>query len=322
MRYVLSAALASLISLSTLTSSFANSPLICVTQIVTHPALDKTQRGIIDELAAQGFQDPDTATIQIDTAQGQPALATQIAQKCVGQKAAIIVALGTSMAQACAKATVEEKIPVVFSSVTDPEGAKLVKDLKTPEVNITGASNFTPLEDQLNLFLELVPNLKTLGVILNPGEANSLEIYKRLEKIAKEKGVTLLQGAAFKSSDVGQAAKSLVGKVDALFVSNDNTALSAFEAIVSVSQQYKVPLFVSDADIVEKGALAALGPDQYVLGRQTGAMVARLLKGESVSANPVEYPKDKELILNQKAADLLGVSFSQDLLKKATQVIK
>ena len=323
MRYLLIQSLATLVSFSVFsTPSFSKLPLVCLTQIVAHPALDKTREGIVDELKAQGFQDSQTLILSMEIAQGQPALASQIAQKCVGQGARVLVAIGTTMAQACASAAIRDKTPVVFSSVTDPVGAKLVKNLEKPGANVTGASNATSSQDQLEMFLTLVPNLKKLGVIMNPGEANSRHLYERMEKIAESKGIVLVQGIATKTSEVAQAARSLVGEVDALFVDNDNTALAAFSSIVNVSQQYKIPLFVSDADIVGEGALAALGPDQYTLGRQTGEIIARLLKDEAPGQIPVAFPKDVYLVINKKVAKKIGIELPQKVIKEARIVIE
>lgn len=323
MRYLLTQSLAILVSFSVFsTPSFSKLPLVCLTQIVAHPALDKTREGIVDELKSQGFQDSQNLILSTEIAQGQPALASQIAQKCVGQGARVVVAIGTTMAQACASAAIREKTPVVFSSVTDPIGAKLVKNLEQPGANVTGASNATSSQNQLEMFLTLVPHLKKLGVIMNPGEANSRHLYEQMKKVAQSKGVTLVQGVATKTSEVAQAARSLVGEVDALFVDNDNTALAAFSSIVAVSQQYKIPLFVSDADIVQEGALAALGPDQYTLGRQTGEIIARLLKNEKPGEIPVVFPKDIYLVVNKKVAKKIELELSEKIIKDARVVIE
>src|SRR3990167_10566919 len=151
---------------------------ISIIQIIEHPALNATREGLIDELHKLGYQEGDNLVLEYQSAQGNPSLAAQISQKFVSNQANVIVAIGTKAAQAAMNATKEAKIPVVFSSVTDPLGAKLVSNLKAPDGHVTGVSNFIPIEPQFKLFKKLVPNLRTIGVIYNPGEANSVALNK------------------------------------------------------------------------------------------------------------------------------------------------
>eukprot|EP01037_Dinobryon_pediforme_P015593 gene15593-15740_t len=139
-----------------------------------------------------------------------------IIQKFVGQKADIIVAIPTTPAQAAAQITQGSKIPVVFASVTDPVGTKLVIDPQKPEGNITG--------------------LKRLGIIYNPGEANSVILLEKTQSAAKDEGINLVAIPASKTSEVLTAAQNLIGKIDAIFINNDNTALAAFDAVTKENQ--------------------------------------------------------------------------------------
>lgn len=267
---------------------------ISIIQIVEHPALNATREGFLDEFQKLGYEEGKNLTVDYQSAQGNPTLAAQIAQKFVSQKADIIVALGTKAAQAVMAASKGTEIPIVFSSVTDPLGAKLVKSLDAPDGHVTGVSNMVPIEAQFNLFKRLLPNLKTLGIIYDSGEPNSISLNESMEKAAKSFDLKLVFVVASKSSEVLTASQSLCGKVDALFVNNDNTALSAFSSVVKAARGCDIPAFVSDVDLADQGAFAALGPDQTELGHQTARMVDRILKNPTGPLPSVEFPKKTE----------------------------
>ncbi|MBY0461973.1 MAG: ABC transporter substrate-binding protein [Alphaproteobacteria bacterium] len=296
-------------------------PFVGVVQIIEHPALDQTRQGVMDELADAGFIPGKTMQWDYESAQGNPALASQIIQKFVGQKADIIVAIPTTPAQAAAQITQGSKIPVVFASVTDPVGTKLVINPQKPEGNITGVSNFVDVEKQIKAFRKILPGLKRLGFIYNPGEANSVILLEKTQSAAKAEDITVIAIAASKTSEVLPAALNLVGKVDAIFINNDNTALAAFDAVTKVGNEHKIPVFVSDVDCLQKGALAALGADQYQLGRQAGKMVIKILKEKLKPSDiPVEWPKKVDFKLNLEVAKQLGLQFEKDLISQAERM--
>jgi putative ABC transport system substrate-binding protein len=210
---------------------------------------------------------------------------------------------------------------MVFSSITDPIGAGLVEKFDKTDKNITGVSNFVPLEPQLELMKKIQPNMEKLGIIYNAGEVNSVAIIERLEAISKRFGVTILKQAVTKTSDVAQAATKLATSADAIFISNDNTALSCLANIVRVCNRANIPLYVSDTDAVGLGALAALGPNQYSIGIQTGKIIAKILGGTDISQLPVELPTEMELFLNMDAAKILEISLPDDVVSSAKKVI-
>lgn len=276
-------------------SSAQSSPFkISILQIIDHPALNVTREGFLEEMQALGYKEGDNLIIDFQSAQGNTALSAQIAQKFVSNKPDAIVAIGTTAAQAAMAATKKTNIPVVFSSVTDPLAAKLVTDLKAPMGNVTGVSNFVTVEPQFKLFQRLLPTLKTLGVVYNPGEENSTALNAMMEKAAQTFGWKLEMVAAHKTNDVFAATQSLCGKVDAVFVNNDNTALSAFKSVVKAANACNIPAFVSDVDSVDQGARAALGPNQRALGSQTARMVDFILKNPKAPLPVVEFPEKTE----------------------------
>lgn len=290
---------------------------VMIIQNVEHAALNATRQGIIDELKTQNV------TVDYDSAQGNPTLGLQIAQKFVGIAPDVMVGIGTTSTQALVSANQQHAIPIVFSSVTDPKGAKLVDDLKNPSSSITGVSNFIEPGQQFDLFKKMMPSLSKLGIIYSPGEPNSIALNEQMKKVAEEKGLQLVFAAANTSADVAQATRLLVAKkVQAIFINNDNVALSAFDSIIKVATENNTPVFCSDTDMVTHGALAALGPNQYEVGKQTGKMILKILNGEAPKTLPVAFPDKTELHLNLKQAKLLKISIPEPLIVEATQVIR
>ncbi len=251
---------------------------VAVTAIVEHPALDACRDGIKDELKAQGFEDGKNISFVYESAQGNPGTAAQIAQKFVGENPTVIVPISTPSAQAVVAATSD--IPVVFTAVTDPLGAKLITNLEKPGANVTGMSDLSPIAKHLELIKEVTPNAKKIGVPFNPGEANAVTLVELLKSEGAKMGYEIVEAPAPKSSDVLAAAQSLVGKSDVIYVPTDNTIVSALEAVIQVGTDNKLPVFAGDTNSVKRGAIAAVGFNYYDIGRQTGQIVARVLKGE------------------------------------------
>ncbi len=297
-------------------SSFAEESVlkkIYIIQTIAHPALDNTYKGVIDELASEGYIEGKTAEIKFANAQGDALLSNQIAKKFADKKPDVIIAIATLAAQSTVNATKNTDIPVVFASVTDPIQAGVIKKLS----NVTGVSNYITIEPQLDLFKKILPNISNLGVIYNPSEANSVKLLTNLKESAKQYNINIVTAVANKTADVSTAAAKLIGNVDAIFINNDNTALAAFPVITKIANNAKTPVFVSDTDMVKKGALAALGPNQYQIGQQTAKMVAQILKGQKAKDIEFCYPDTIELSLNQKVALIIDIKLSNDLIKSA-----
>lgn len=295
---------------------------VLISEFVEHPALDATIKGIIDGLEQSGYKRNVNLEIRVESAQANPALASQIAAKFINQNPDIVVGVATISAQSFAKYASENKTKLAFSSVTDPLQAGLVKSLENPGNNTSGVSNFIELQPQLELFKKIQPELKRLGFLYNPGELNSISLVNRLEKLCPQLGITLVKQTANKTGEVAQAAMKLAANVDAIFISNDSTALSALQSIIMATNKLKIPVYVSDTDAVALGALAALGPNQYQVGVKTGQMIARSLKGEDIGTMPVEFPTKTELFINEKAAEALGIKIPNDVKAKATRIIE
>jgi putative ABC transport system substrate-binding protein len=298
----------------------AGNKAVAVTAIVEHPALDAARDGVRDELKAAGFEVGKNLKFDYQSAQGNTGTAAQIARKYVGDRPDVIVAIATPSAQAVVAATRE--IPIVYSAVTDPVAAKLVKTWDASGSNVTGVSDLSPLEKHLELIKKVVPGAKRVGVIYSPGEANSVAIVEALKKAAPAAGLTLVEAAAARTVDVPSAAQSLVGKADVIYAPTDNNVMSAFEGIAKVAQQAKLPVVAADTDAVKRGAVAALGLNYYDLGRQTGKLVARVLNGEAPGKIASQTSTTFELHVNPAAAEKQGVKLPDELVKTAKVVVK
>jgi len=292
---------------------------VATTAIVEHPALDAVREGIKEVLNENGYSG-DNLKFTFESAQGQPVIAAQVARKMVGDEPDVIVAIATPSAQAAVSAS--KTIPVVFSVVTDPIGAKVVSSLTQPGGNVTGLSDMIDAKQQLALLKEFVPHLTTVGVPYNPGETNSVSIINALKVAARNMGITIIESPAPKSSDVMIAAKQLVGKADVIYCPTDNTIISALESVIKVGIDAQIPVFASDTDSVERGAIAAIGHDHHQLGRQTGEIVVRILKGEKPGTIDVQTAQGTDLYINTKMAGLMGVDVPASLLSRATKIIK
>jgi putative ABC transport system substrate-binding protein len=329
MRYALAAALVLLVAVagvaagcgsSSSSSTSSGSPTaatgkaykIGISQIVTHPALDATVKGFKDALAAAGYTN---VTYDLQNAEGDMSTTASIAQKFAGDNYDLYLGVATPTAQALAKAITSK--PVLFTAVTDPVGAGLVTDVNAPTGNVTGVSDMQPITPILELVKAFRPNAKAVGMVYNAGESNSVFLEKEAEKDAAAMGLTIVKAPASTSAEVQAAAQSLVGRADAIMVVGDNTAVSALESIIKVAEQNKIPLVAGDPDSVKRGAVAAYGFDYYDLGKQTGEMAAKVLAGTPISQIPVEFAKNLQLSINEKAAAAQGVTIPQDLVDKA-----
>jgi putative ABC transport system substrate-binding protein len=302
------------------TPAFAEEVFVAVTAIVEHPALDACREGVRDELKAAGYEEGKNLKFVYESAQGNPGTAVQIAQKFVGENPSVIVPISTPSAQAVIAATSD--IPVVFTAVTDPLGAKLIGNLEKPGGNVTGMSDLSPIAKHLDLIHQIVPTAKKIGVPFNPGEANAVTLVNLLKEKAGPMGMEIVEAPAPKSADVQAAAQSLVGKVDVIYVPTDNTIVSALEAVIGVGIDNKLPVFAGDTDSVKRGAIAAVGFDYYDVGRQTGKIVARILKGEKPGDIAVQGVEITQLFVNPGAAQKMGITIPESVIAGAKEVVK
>ncbi|WCE30599.1 ABC transporter substrate-binding protein [Vibrio sp. SCSIO 43137] len=306
------------VALLSSTGVIAKTVKVAVSQIVEHPALDATRQGLIDGLKAKGYEQGKNLDFDFKTAQGNPAIAVQIARQYVGERPDVLVGIATPTAQALVSAT--RDIPVVFTAVTDPVGAKLVSNVEKPGKNVTGLSDLSPIAQHVDLIKEILPNVKTVGVVYNPGEANSISLMKLLKESVAKNGLELIEATALKSADVQSATQTISAESDVIYAMIDNTVASAIEGMTIAANQAKTPVFAATTTYIDAGSIAALGFDYYQIGVQTADYVADILEGKKPGDLPVRVAKGSDIVINKTAADKLGIVIPKSVMDKATAV--
>ena len=290
---------------------------IGIVQLVEHGALDAANKGFVDGLAARGF----SGNIKFDqqNAQADQSNLANIAQRFVNNKVDLICAIATPAAQTMANAT--KDIPIVATAVTDYEQAKLVVSNREPKGNVTGTTDMNPIEQQVDLMLRLAPKTKTIGTIYSSSEVNSQHQIDVMKAYAQSKGLTVIESTVSTVNDIQQAAHSIVGKVDAIYIPTDNVMASAVPTLIAITDEAKIPVICGEAYVVKEGALATLGVDYYKLGVQTGEMAADILEGKAKPADmPIQSLKEMKLTINAKGAEKLGIEIPADLKAKAEMI--
>ena len=291
--------------------------LIGMVQQVTHPALDAAGKGVIDVLKENGYEDGRNIRIDRQNAANDiPTLAT-IAKKFKDDKDDYVVAIGTLPLQNTWQVFQGSTTPIVFNTVTDPYAAGVAKSSTDKGDNLTGVQASPPVEDAFKLIFEVLPKAKKVGIIWTATEKNSEIVTARARAVAKDLGVDLVEATVSKADEVLAAAQSLTAKkVDAIFISTDSTVVSALESVVKVASDSKTPLFGNDPASSQRGAVCALGLDYYDNGRNSGAMLVKLLKGAKAKDMPIESQKKGQLACNTKAAEQQGVTLPDSLVKR------
>ena len=297
------------------TSSENKEVKIGIVQIVEHPALDSAREGFLDTLKKNGYEEGKNLKVDYQNAQGDQSVLQSIAQKFASNKLDLVLAIATPSAQAMASAS--QNIPILITAVTDPVAAKLVNSMEKPGTNVTGTTDMNPLKEQFELLKKLVPQAKKVGVIYNAGEVNSQVQVKIAKDVAKNLGIELVEATVTTSADVLQASQSLVGKVEAIYVPTDNMVVSAAQSVVQVANKNKIPIIAGESSVVDKGGLATIGINYNNLGKQTGEMAIKVLKGSKPQEMAIESQKQFDTVFNKEALTLLGIKVPDDLAKTA-----
>ena len=285
-----------------------------IVQLVEHAALDAANKGFVEGLASKGYKEGQNIAYDRQNAQADQSNLQNIAHRFVNNKVNLICAIATPAAQTVANVTSD--IPIVATAVTDYKTAKLVKDNAKPGTNVTGTTDMNPVEQQLDLLLKLVPNAKSVGTIYCSSEVNSQLQIDILKKAAAAKGVTVKEATVSNVNDIQQAARSLLGKVQAVYVPTDNVLASAMPTLISVTEEAKLPVICGEGGMVKAGGVATLGVDYYKLGFQAGEMAADILGGKSKPADmAIQAQKEFKAMVNVKEAENIGLKVPEDFLK-------
>lgn len=293
---------------------------IGIIQVVEHPSLNEIRESIINELAAKGFKDGENITIDYQNAQNDQSNLKAIAQKFVNGKYDLIIAIATPSAQAVVSQT--KDIPILFSAVLDPIGAGIISNFEKPSGNVSGTSNAVSAEKVMEVANRITPNIKTIGTIYNPSESNAAWVIKSLKEYTTKNNITLIEAPVTGSSEVQQAANSLVGKVDAIFIPNDNTVATAMLSVSQIAIKAKLPVYVTADSLVRDGGLATNGINYTTLGKETASMAVEVLNGKKIGDIPARTMSTMNIYLNKDTAKAIGVNFPEDLVKQAVEVIE
>ena len=282
---------------------------IGITQIVTHPSLDLAKEGFKKALEEAGLK----TEFDEKNAEGSMANANLIATNFKSDKKDLVFGIATPSAQALANNISD--IPVIFSAVTDPESAKIMKQ-KVTRTN----DKVDKIGEQLDLLFQLKPNAKKIGVLYNTSEQNSLVQVKDIEKIAKEKGIEVVLQGVTAFGELAQATKALLSQVDALYIPTDNLIVSGIKLINSEAIASKKPVIATENSSVELGSLYTMGIDYFELGKRAGQMAVEILKGKPASEIPFEISDKKILYVNEDTAKALGFDIKNPAFAGATIV--
>lgn len=286
-----------------------------IVQLVEHAALDAANKGFVDGMAAKGYKENDRVKYDRQNAQADQSNLQTIAQRFTNNKVNLICAIATPAAQTVANATKE--IPIVGTAITDYVAAKLVKSNDKPGTNVTGTTDMNPVKEQIEQITKFVPGIKTLGFIYTSSEVNSQIQIDLAKKAAEAKGIKWVEATVSNVNDIQQAAQSIVGKVQAIYVPTDNILASAMPTLSIVTDPKKVPVFPGEGGMVKAGGVATLGIDYYKLGYQTGEMAAAILDGKSKPADmAIQSQKKFEVIINEEKVKKLGIKIPAEYAKK------
>ncbi|MDY5775433.1 MAG: ABC transporter substrate-binding protein [Lachnospiraceae bacterium] len=293
---------------------------IGISQFAEHGSLDNCREGFLEGLKEAGIEEDKNLKVYYDNAQTDTGTAGTIADSYVSKKVDLVCAIATPSAMSAYNSCMKADIPVVYTAVSDPVGAGLVKKDGANAGNVTGSCDLLPVEEQLKMIRAMMPEAKKIGILYTTSEANSVSTIKEYKEKAGEYGFEIVDTGINTIADVDLAASDLVGKVDCICNLTDNTVVQALQTVIEKANAKNIPVFGSEIEQVKAGCVAAMGIDYFELGKKTGAMAAKILKGEA-TAEETEYIKnaDSALYVNTAAADKIGMQLDADYISGAAE---
>ncbi|HEM5185143.1 TPA: ABC transporter substrate-binding protein [Streptococcus suis] len=279
-----------------------------VLQYMEHESLTAAREGFVAELEANGYKEGEKLVLDYQNAQGDQANLQTISEQLIAGND-IVLAIATPSAQSVA--TVSTETPIVFTAVTDPLSADLVESIEKPGGLLTGTSDQAPIDKQVELLGQAVPDAKTVGILYTTSERNSEVQVEQAKELLEKAGYKVVVKGITSSNEVQDATTSLMKDVDALFIPTDNTVASTMTMIGELSVEHKVPVIGGSTDMVDEGGLLTYGTNYEALGRQTAKMAIKIIEGANVSETAVEYPETVSLHVNEEMAQKLGIDTSK-----------
>lgn len=284
---------------------------IGIIQLVQHDALDLTNKGFIDGLKEKGYEEGKNIKIEQQNAQGEQSNAQTISKQFADSKKDLIFAIATPAVQAAYNAT--KDIPIVCSAVVDPVKAGVAKDWKSPGTNVTGTSNKTPVDKQMELLVKLIPTAKTVGVIYNTSETNAVIQVNEFKAEAEKHGITVKEIGVTNTNEISQNLASALGEIDALYTPTDNTVASSYTLVGKLCLEKNIPVIGAEDAAISKGALATLGIDYYKLGKEAGFEAAEIFGGKKPSEIEITKLSEIKVVINTDVAKKLNIKIPSDI---------
>ena len=293
---------------------------IGIEQFAEHGSLDNCREGFLKGLEAEGIKEGDNLTVKYKNAAADMGTAKQISDSLVSDKVDLVCAIATPSAQSAYNAAMKADIPVIYTAVTDPVAAELADKDGKPVGEVTGTSDKLPVEEQLKMIREMLPDAKKIGIMYTTSEANSVSAIEEYKSLVKKYDFELVEKGITTTADVSLAADDLLSKVDCITNLTDNTVVASLPTILDKANEKKIPVFGSEIEQVKIGCLAAEGIDYIALGKQTGKMAAKVLKGEAkASEQNFETITEPGFYVNNKVAENLGITVPDDLANNAVE---
>ncbi len=291
---------------------------IGISQFAEHGSLDNCREGFLAGLAEEGIEEGTNLTVLFDNAQADTGTASTISDNYVSKKVNLICAIATPSAMSAYNSTMNTDIPVIYTAVSDPVGAGLANEDGTPVGNITGTSDALAVDAQLEMIRKILPDAKKIGIIYTTSEANSVSTIAQYKEAAGNYGFEIVDSGINTIADVDLAAADLVTKVDCITNLTDNTVVSALQTVIAKATDAGIPVFGSEVEQVKAGCVASMGLEYYELGKQTGHMAAKVLKGEAkASEMNYEVITEPSLYINTAAADKVNLVLDDDFVASA-----
>ena len=292
---------------------------IGIGQFAQHGSLDNCYQGFVEGLAEAGIVEGENLKIDLQNAQADMGIAQQIAAQFASEKVDMMVGIATPMAQACYNAA-DGAIPTIFTAVTDPVAAGFVKEDGTAAGEVTGTSDALPVEAQLKMIRGMLPDATKIGILYTTSEVNSISAIAEYKALAPAYGFEIVESGISTTADIPLALDALLSKVDCLTNLTDNTVVSALALVLDKANAAGKPVFGSEIEQVKLGCAAAEGLDYIALGRQTGLMAAKVLKGEAKASEiPYEIITEPQLYVNSEALAKFGITLSDELAARAIE---
>ena len=293
---------------------------IGIEQFAEHGSLDNCREGFLAGLEEEGIKEGDNLTVKYKNAAADMGTAKQISDSLVSDKVDLVCAIATPSAQSAYNAAMKADIPVIYTAVTDPVAAELADKDGKPVGEVTGTSDKLPVEEQLKMIREMLPDAKKIGIMYTTSEANSVSAIEEYKSLVKKYDFELVEKGITTTADVSLAADDLLSKVDCITNLTDNTVVASLPTILDKANEKKIPVFGSEIEQVKIGCLAAEGIDYIALGKQTGKMAAKVLKGEAkASEQNFETITEPGFYVNNKVAENLGITVPDDLANNAVE---